>query len=272
MSDPAALAWIYSARSWRAFRHGDFGACLVLDSRVAECFTAIGDLRHACQQRANVGYDEMMLGASARAEASLTEAIAAATRIGLHQVTTQAQHNLGLVVLRQGRIDEARTIETAARDALAAQGNRRLAAASMHYLAVIEIAAGNFAASIQHSRDAIDATPDVPGLRCQFHSTLSTAYRLGGDTQAALAHASTAMQLMETHGRPEEGETEVRLAYAEALYATGSVDAARRVIAEAKLLLLESAAKIADPAWRKSYLEAVPGNAGTLALARMWGV
>jgi hypothetical protein len=47
-------------------RDGDFGACLVLDSRVVQCFTTVGDLRHACQQL-NVGYDEMLLGASARA-------------------------------------------------------------------------------------------------------------------------------------------------------------------------------------------------------------
>jgi hypothetical protein len=93
----------------------------------------------------------------------------------------------------------------------------------MHSLGVIEIAAGNIPLAIQHIKHAIDETPDVPGLRCQFHATLSTAYRLGGDVQAALAHATTAMQLMDAHGRPEEGEHEVRLAYAQALYATGAV-------------------------------------------------
>jgi hypothetical protein len=153
-------------------------------------------------------------------------------------------------------------------DAFIAQGNRRLAAAARHYLAVIEIAAGNYAAAIQHAHAAIEATPDVPGLRCQFHATLSTAARLAGDIPAAIDHAALAMRLMETHGRPEEGEREVRLTYAEALSATGSHDEARRVIFDAEARLLEVAAKIGDPAWRRSFLEAIPENAGTLALAR----
>jgi tetratricopeptide (TPR) repeat protein/predicted Ser/Thr protein kinase len=267
--DPAALAWIFHARSWRAMREGDLAGCLVLDTRVVECFTAVGDLRHACQQRANVGYDELMLGAYSRAELSLSEAIAIATRIGLPLVTTQAQHNLGLALVRQGKVAEARAVETAAFDALTAHGNRRLAAAARHYLAAIEIAAGNFEAAMEHSREAIDATPDVPALRCIFHGRLSNAYRLAGDPTSALVHARTAMQLMETHGRPEEGESEVRLAYAEALHATGAVQMASRVIADAEARVLEMAEKIRDRDWRRSFLEAIPENAATLALARI---
>jgi hypothetical protein len=64
----------------------------------------------------------------------------------------------------------------------------------------------------------------------------------------------------------------VRLEYAYALYATGSADAARRVIAEGKALLVESASKIADLAWRRSYLASIPAHADTLALAQRWGV
>ena len=62
----------------------------------------------------------------------------------------------------------------------------------------------------------------------------------------------------------------VRLAHAEALHATGAHDAARRVIAEARAHLLATADKIADPAYRQSFLENVTENARTLALARAW--
>jgi tetratricopeptide (TPR) repeat protein/predicted Ser/Thr protein kinase len=268
-TDPAALAWIFHARSWRAMRDGDLAGCLVIDTRVVECFTAVGDLRHACQQRANLGYDELMLGAFAHAERSLTEAITIATRIGLPQVTTQAQHNLGLALVRQGKVEQARTVETMAFEALTAHGNLRLAAAARQYLAVIEMADGNFAAAMAHLRAAIDSTPDLPQFRVQFHGTLSRAYRLAGDPVSALSHARTAMQLMETHGRPEEGEAEVRLAYAEALFATGATEMGKRVIADAELRVLDKAAKIRDPAWRRSFLEAIPENAATLALARI---
>jgi hypothetical protein len=62
----------------------------------------------------------------------------------------------------------------------------------------------------------------------------------------------------------------VRLAHAEALHATGDLDAARRAIADARTHLLATAGKIPDPASRQSFLDSVPENARTLALARTW--
>jgi hypothetical protein len=62
----------------------------------------------------------------------------------------------------------------------------------------------------------------------------------------------------------------VRLAHAEALHATGAHDAARDAITRARAYLLEVAGKIADPSYRASFLEQVPENARTLALASAW--
>ena len=62
----------------------------------------------------------------------------------------------------------------------------------------------------------------------------------------------------------------VRLAHAEALHATGAHDAARRAIADARARLVAIADKIADPAYKTSFLEDVPENARTLALAHAW--
>jgi tetratricopeptide (TPR) repeat protein len=62
----------------------------------------------------------------------------------------------------------------------------------------------------------------------------------------------------------------LRLARAEALHATGALDAARAAIADARARLLAIAGTIEDPAYRASFLEAVPENARTLALAREW--
>jgi serine/threonine protein kinase/tetratricopeptide (TPR) repeat protein len=264
--DPVAVAWILLTRAWRSMRDNDLSTSLALDMRVSACFMAVGDLRRGCQQRGNVGYDELMLGAFDRAEQSLRDAIAMSERIGVHQVHATARHNLGLVLLRQGRIAEARVEEQAALDAFVVQGNRRFEAAARNYLAMIEIAAGDFAAAIAHARAAID----VSALRSTFHATLSSACRLSGQADDALAYARTAMQLMEQHGQPEEGEAQVRLAYAEALHATGATAAARRVIADAEARVIDAASRILDAEWRASFLEAIPEHAGTLALARMW--
>jgi hypothetical protein len=62
----------------------------------------------------------------------------------------------------------------------------------------------------------------------------------------------------------------VRLAHAEALHATGAHHAARRAIAEARARLYATAGKIADPAYKRSFLDDVPENARTLARARAW--
>jgi serine/threonine protein kinase/tetratricopeptide (TPR) repeat protein len=269
-SDPIALGWICCARSWRALRDGDLGRCHALDSKVVECFALVGDLRHACQQRAYVGYDELMLGAYPRAELSLREAIAVAERMGLHQVTAQAQHNLGLVLARLGRLDEARDVETEAMNALDDQGNRRLSLTARNYLALIEIDAGLYARALAHVTDAIETGGEMQSALSPYHATASTACRLSGDTTGALAHGARALELLELHGRPEEGDIGIRLAYAHALRASGAADEAVRTIRTAETELLAMAAKIQDEQWRTSFLEAVPEHAETIQLARDW--
>jgi len=270
--DPVALAWVCAARAWRHLRHGDPAGSLAMDQRCEQCFTVVGDLRHACRQHANVGYGELLLGAFDRAEASLREAIAIATRMGLHQVTAQAQHNLGLALARQGKYAEGLRAETAALAAFAAQGNRRLAAAAMNYLALIELAAGNHAAAIAHARDAIATASDKPAALCIYRGTLAWALRHAGQIPEAMAEASEAMRLVASHGRPEEGESLIRLAYAEALHAAGQLAEAQRAIADAEQRVRDAAAKISDPERRRSFLEDVPEHAETLAHARAWGI
>jgi hypothetical protein len=62
----------------------------------------------------------------------------------------------------------------------------------------------------------------------------------------------------------------VHLALAEAQRATGARDAALRTITEARARVLGISARIADPAYRRMFLEHVPENARLLALARSW--
>jgi tetratricopeptide (TPR) repeat protein len=62
----------------------------------------------------------------------------------------------------------------------------------------------------------------------------------------------------------------VRLAHSEALHATGAQDAARGAIAQARDRVFAIAGKITDPSYRTSFLELVPENARTLALASAW--
>jgi hypothetical protein len=75
---------------------------------------------------------------------------------------------------------------------------------------------------------------------------------------------------LERLGEIEEGESMVRLAFAEALEQSGSRDDARRALAIAHQRLLARAERIEEPAWRNRFLRAVPVNARIFALAAEW--
>jgi tetratricopeptide (TPR) repeat protein len=89
-----------------------------------------------------------------------------------------------------------------------------------------------------------------------------------GDALAAAEEAASACAAMGGCGMFRGAF--VRLARAEALRATGAIDAARAAIADAGARLHAIADKIPDPAYRRSFLEDVPENARTFALARAW--
>jgi hypothetical protein len=108
---------------------------------------------------------------------------------------------------------------------------------------------------------------DRPGVL----ATLSALRLAQGRAEEALAAAEDAMARCQAMGGCGVFRGAfVRLAHAEALHATGARDAAARAIADARARLLAIAGKIADPDHRASFLERVPENARTLALADAW--
>jgi hypothetical protein len=111
----------------------------------------------------------------------------------------------------------------------------------------------------------------VPLERPGFLGTLAVLRLAQGRAGEALAAAEDAMSRCTAMGGCGMFRGAfVRLAHAEALHATGARDAAQRAIADARTHLLAIADKIPDPDHRQSFLENVPENARTLALARAW--
>ncbi|HWO20542.1 MAG TPA: protein kinase [Kofleriaceae bacterium] len=108
---------------------------------------------------------------------------------------------------------------------------------------------------------------DQPGAR----ATLAAIHLAQGRAVEALAAAEIAVARNAAMGGCGMFRGAfVRLAHAEALHATGAHEAARRAIAAARDRLFAIAGRIADPAYRQSFLEEVPENARTLELARAW--
>src|SRR6185436_684550 len=87
-------------------------------------------------------------------------------------------------------------------------------------------------------------------------ATLSALRLAQGRAEDALAAAEDAMARCEAMGGCGMFRGAfVRLAHAEALHATGAHDAAARAIADARARLHTIAEKIADPAYKTSFLE-----------------
>jgi tetratricopeptide (TPR) repeat protein len=270
MSDPAVAGWMGRARTIMAGKAG-----LPSDGRVhakqsAASLEAAGDLRTACLQRMNLGYYMNELGEYAEAEATLRAALADAARIGLHHVTAPGKSFLGYALIGLGRLAEAAAEEREAIELFAAQGDKRMEAASRNHLGRARLADGDGAAAIAEAKTSIALCEKVPSMRATSYATLAVALLAGGDGAGALEAASEGMRILESLGGIDQGEARLRLAYARAQELSGDRAAARAAIEEARERLEARAATIHEEDFRRSFLENVPENAETLALAREW--
>ncbi|HUS32797.1 MAG TPA: hypothetical protein VMZ53_30055, partial [Kofleriaceae bacterium] len=264
--DPRILARIYQTRSSRAMFSGDSGAYVTSEVAAAHAFEQAGDDRYATMQHGHVGYAYLEIGAYHDAAVWLRRALEGGLRMGLQNVVATAKHNLGRALMYQDQLDEALAIETEAVEAFKAQGDRRLESASRSYLAEILAARGDLAAAEHELRlglQTVQAASRPQQLAMLGHVLLSMKR-----PREALIAAREAQALLDGLGGVEEGESLVRLIYAESLHASGELDAARSAVRVARDRVLERAAKITDPEWRATFLANLPENARTLALAK----
>jgi tetratricopeptide (TPR) repeat protein len=263
--DPRILARVYQTRSSRAMFSGDSGAYVLSEQAAAAAFEQAGDLRYACMQHGHVGYAYLEIGAYAEAERWLRKALDGAQRMGLQNVVATAKHNLGRALQHQGYLDEAYAIEKEAVDAFAAQGDRRLEAAARLYLASILATRRDYHDAEAQLREALQIVQAAS--RPSVLAELAAVLLHQGRASEALIAAREGFDLLESLGGVEEGESLIRLTFAEALYATGDTDGARTYIRSARDRVLARASQISDPSWRRMFLEALPENARTIALA-----
>ena len=194
----------------------------------------------------------------------------AADRMGLQDLAATALHNLGLVLAYRGQLEEARRLEERAAEAFQSQGDPRLLGITRTYLATICLLSGDLAAAEREARAAAQALSVSPPVRAGAVSVLARVLLGQGRAAAALAAAREASTLLEALGTIEEGESLVRLVYAEALAANGREREYGMAILAARDHLLARAARISDPVWRERFLTKVPDNARTLTLAETW--
>jgi tetratricopeptide (TPR) repeat protein/predicted Ser/Thr protein kinase len=265
---PLVEAYGFRARASWAFRgEKDIGAYVELTRAGLAAFVSAGDERTAAQQRTNLGYGLILLGAP-ESEDVLTEGILESERAGLPIQAATHRQNLGLVLAWRGRFTEALSVERASIDAFREAGDRRFEAASHVYLSTILEASGDFESAEAEAHVALDMSESYPSRRATAYGALAAALLGQGDYGAARSFAEKGLAIVAELGALEEGEEKLRMTYSAALDALGETDKAREVLLDAQQRLRDRAARIRDPRWRESFLENVPENAQLLAMGQ----
>jgi tetratricopeptide (TPR) repeat protein len=265
--DPQALGLLHQVRAVRASAAGDLGRCLAGFESALQAFEQAGDLRNACAVRSNLGYLYSELGDFQRAEASLRQALGACDRMGLYDLSAAVQHNLGRVLGFGPNLADAERLERQAIEAFQRLGDPRMEGLARIYLAEILTARGDFTGAAAEASAAVAALATAPAIRVAALGALARARLGGGDVAGGLDAAREAHTALERMGEIEEGESVVRLTYAEALAAAGEQVEARAALVVARERLLARAERVADLDWRQRFLNEVPVNARILALA-----
>ncbi len=272
LAEPNVAIGLGIARASLAVSLGDVAEFKRHRERVADVAERIGNPSVAIQSRASAAYAWLLVGQHDEAERQFRECLASAVKLGLKSAASFAKHNLGLALERQGKLEEARIVETEAFLEFRAQGNLRFQSASQYYTATILLRAGDLDGAEREARLAVESCRALPPSHAEALSTLARVLlERGGRGEEALAIAGQGMKILETLGSLDEGEPLLRLVHARALHATGQVDEARAAVVVSCRILRARAEKITEPAWRESYLWQIAENRETLELGEAWG-
>jgi eukaryotic-like serine/threonine-protein kinase len=268
--EPFVRAWLAVAQGELSLHEGDPMKYMSLVKESVDDFVAAGDIRNASLQRSNIGNAYLQLGGYRQARRALSEALATAEPMKLSFAAT-ARANLAFALARQGHLDEALAVETAALEECVRQGDRRFEAVARVYLATILTAKGDTKAAERSVEQAIITSENVPAVRAYALAILADLLLNQKHPEAGLRQAKAAMELLAKLDGVEEGESFIRLVYASALAQSGDMRGASRAMSDARARLMARADRISEARWRERFLHNIPENAQTLAFAKLWG-
>jgi hypothetical protein len=266
--EPIANFWWNIDVGFRAaYAHEDPWSGLQHSDAIRPIFDAIGGEQIFLNMQLFRGLNRWFLGASAAAEEILKGIVVADESLGV--VSSLRRFGLSWLLADRGALDEARVLATQLSEHGHAHHLPLEESRGRWVLAEVLRRIGDLEGAERELQVALGMM--VPLEHPGALGTLSAVRLAQGRAEEALAAAADAIARCAAMGGCGMFRGAfVRLAHAEALHATGAHDAARHAIAEARARLYATAGKIADPAYRRSFLEDVPENARTLALARAW--
>ncbi|WP_437715609.1 protein kinase [Sorangium sp. So ce448] len=268
--DHIAWAAIDMVRAWWcAHAERDAWGALQRCRTAKEHIEALGDRFHVMMVRLYAAQNELRLGAFELAEQAFDALLAVEHAPAYVALTALSFRIMGL--LEQRRVTEAQEqAGTMLRRASASSGFSYTTQARL-LLSECRLERGDLAGAEEEVRAVGDAARLVPCFQSVRLSLLAEIRLRQGRAAEAAALAREAFALERSTACLFVLRQEVVPALlAEALHESGEVEAAREVLREARAELLARADKIADPAYRRSFLEDIDAHVRTLALARAW--
>ena len=269
-NDPGARAFLLSARSARAKWVGDFEEAALRATEAVNSFDLVGDVRNAASQRVIAGFSLVELGAVGDGELMLEAAISAAERLGLAGVANDARLQLGQLFTRQRKREHALHAIRRALDGFIAQNDRVGEGRARAYLSGLYQAMQEHAAAAEEAKRAVECLDASPPYRASVLGLFALALADKGAADESYRAGTEAMKLFDSLGGTFEGESIVRIGYAEALRIHGDVDGSKEAIKAARERLLARANKMQNPEWRRGFLTTIQENVRTLARAGEW--
>jgi eukaryotic-like serine/threonine-protein kinase len=266
-------ACLLRARASIALIHDDLEDHIRLAEECVVAADDSGDVRLATSTRTALAYGLAAMGELERAEAYFRVALGHANRAGIDELAAGARHNLGHVLGRLGKVDEALVEEREALRFFARPGgSKRMEAGSRVYLAQILALRGERDEAIAELERArvVDETPGP--VLVSVLGVLSRLHTACGHLAEGRSVAEKAVAIARELGGLEEGKSLADLALAEACEANGDLEGSRAAIGKAKRELIERADRLRTSAARSRFLERIAENATIVAMAARLGV
>ncbi len=263
--DLMVRAHVHHAHSARAYVAGELVEYVDSVTSAMDAFHRIGDVQGYLRAMVNLSVGRGMLGEWEEAESCCRDALARADRAGLGFVSALARHNLGLPLIRLGRLEEALGELRASVSAFRAQQHRRMLLGTHEHIALALAAQGDLAQAELEAQAAVDLAV-MPGLATRPLAVLARIRLERGDVKGGLEAAEEALGTLVADERGIYSAV-VLLAHSVALAASGDADRARAAALVGKERLLARASKITHAQRRESFLTRVPEHAELLQRA-----
>ena len=261
--DLLATARLHHARAYACLNRGDLGGALGEFIEASDAWESAGDLRSCTGVSTNIGYTWGRVGAFDRAEAVLRDQLARAAKLGLGFLQPVIEHNLATVIAFSGNVAEGLERKQEAVARLGRSGHPRLDGNLQASLAEILFLGGQQAEAEATAGRAADSLGAFPSTRAYALAVQAAALLALGRPLDALTVAGDGMAIFARLGGLEEGESLLRVTWAEAQLLAGDpqtgssalLDAARRLEARARALPrdLRIAFLSSSPARRRTF-------------------